>query len=84
MGVLFAVLDADNQAAAAVAAWWVGAAITVALVAWVAFRLRALRRQRRAQEGARVRGRLRAAGFQAVPGAADEEWQHITAEMGDR
>ena len=82
--LLFVVLDTDSQTAAVSAVWGVGVAFTVALVVGVCWRMRKLHKQRTAREASRRKAQLRAAGLQAIPAAADEEWQRIIAALNRR
>lgn len=82
--VLSALLDTATQTMAVTAAWWGAMAVTVVVVIGVGLRLRKLRRQRRAQKGARTFGRLRVRAYNTHPGAADEEWQSIIAALEER
>ncbi len=79
--LMFALLDADNQAAANKAAWWVAVLVTAGLIVGVVSRHLRRRRRERAKEGAAVKARLRGAAFKAIPTAADEEWQRMIAAI---
>ncbi len=82
--LFFAALDVEGHTAAVTAVWGISSAVTALIVVGVRLRMRKLRKQHKAREGARTIGQLRARAYNTFPGAADEEWDRIITALEER